>query len=163
MPYFSKFPRYVTTANSTTIIMTDLFRRTQFGSRFNDVSVALIPYLILDGETPEHVSQKMYGTPFYHWMILQINEIVNVYREWPTSEQIVMEKCKDRYDDVYDVHHYISLDSGAIVDFDYPVTKVPITNIEYEVQQNDQKRAIRVLDSRFLGQVVREFDTLINL
>lgn len=166
MSYFKKFPLYITnTGENTSIVMTDFFRRTQFGSRFNDVSVALIPYLVLDGETPESVSNKFYGSPYFHWVVLQVNAIVNRYDEWPLPNKSITDLAKDYYGEnkLNDIHHYIDVQTGYEVDYDdESAFQYPVTNLEHEIALNDNKRNIRILDAKFLNQVVREFDSLIG-
>ena len=166
MSYFKRFPQYITnTVDNTSIVMTDFFRRTQFGSRFNDVSVALIPYLILDGETPESVSNKFYGSPHFHWVVLQVNNMVNRYNEWPLPNRTITELTNDHYgeDNLNDIHHYIDVQTGYEVDYNEDsVFQYPVTNLEHEIGLNDAKRNIRILDAKFLNQVVREFDSLIG-
>jgi hypothetical protein len=164
MSYFDKFPLYYTrTSSGTNIVMTDLFRRVHVAKLFGDVSVALVPYLILDGETPEHVSHRFYGSPFYHWVVLLTNNIVNVYTEWPLSQNALNQKILGEYENPYDAHHYVSLSSGFIVDQDDDnVDVVPVTNIDHENAENDAKRTIRVLDPDYLSGFVQRFTDLIG-
>ena len=43
------------------------------------------PYYIENGERPDQVSYGFYGDPQYYWVILQTNNIVDVYQDWPLS------------------------------------------------------------------------------
>ncbi|MDB4372904.1 hypothetical protein N9Z53_03920 [Mariniblastus sp.] len=53
-------------------------------------------YTILDGDRPDIVSQKLYGTPNYHWTFFAMNDGL---REsgWPLPEREVRELMKKRY------------------------------------------------------------------
>lgn len=53
-------------------------------------------YTILDGDRPDVVSQKLYGTPDYHWTLFFMNDGL---REsgWPLSEREMRELVKKRY------------------------------------------------------------------
>lgn len=53
-------------------------------------------YTILDGDRPDIVSQKLYGTPNYHWTFFAMNDGL---REsgWPLPEREVRELVKKRY------------------------------------------------------------------
>jgi len=163
MSYFAKFPLYVTRIDGRQIVMTDFFRRIAVGELFGDVSVALVPYFIKENETPEQVSQKFYGTPFYHWVLLLINNIVNVYEEWPLGTTALNMKITEEYDDPNGVHHYLNTANGYIVDADELDPDVlPVSNIEYEQETNDAKREIRVLDPAYVTRFVQLFDELMG-
>lgn len=53
-------------------------------------------YTILDGDRPDVVSQKLYGTPNYHWTFFAMNDGL---REsgWPMPERELRELVKKRY------------------------------------------------------------------
>ena len=53
-------------------------------------------YTILDGDRPDIVSQKLYGTPNYHWTFFFMNDGL---REsgWPMPERELRELVKKRY------------------------------------------------------------------
>lgn len=53
-------------------------------------------YTILDGDRPDMVSQKLYGTPDYHWTFFAMNDGL---REsgWPMPERELRELVKKRY------------------------------------------------------------------
>lgn len=42
-------------------------------------------YYIQNGERPENVSYKLYGDEQFYWVLLQINDIVDYYSQWPLS------------------------------------------------------------------------------
>lgn len=44
-------------------------------------------YYIQNGERPENISYRLYGDEQYYWIILQINDIVDYYNQWPLSSQ----------------------------------------------------------------------------
>ena len=61
------------------------------------------------------------------------------------------------------VHHYENVVSGFIVDNDITNADiVAITNYDYEVRKNDEKRLIKLLAPDYLRQFVINFDNLIN-
>jgi len=171
MTYFSKFPLYLTTAGfrgaigtTTTeknqLIITDFFRRIRTGKEFVDVSTGVIPFAVQDGYTPERLAHEFYGSAYYHWVILLVNNIVNPREEWPMDIDQFNEFMADNYEDAIEVHHYIDPVSGFVVDADFSGA-VPVTNLEYEETINEQKRHIKMLDSKYLQQFVTMFDNLI--
>jgi hypothetical protein len=42
-------------------------------------------YHIQDGETPEIISEKVYGSPLYHWVIMMANERFDYIDDFPLS------------------------------------------------------------------------------
>ena len=85
MTYFSQFPNLITTSNGKIIIIQDFLRRVGMSSRFIDNAVLLEDYIVSDGETLEAVSNTVYGTPLYHWVILLVNGFTDHRTEWPIS------------------------------------------------------------------------------
>jgi len=231
MKYFSKFPTTVVTSNGKSTIITDFLRRVAISDKFRVNSVVLEDYFVLDGETPEMVSNKLYGTPANHWVILMVNDITNPREEWPITDSKVTDLVYLKYDFVLtvpsgaaylvddeitsdtggsfivtsktgntvrlrsqvgktilttssiltnartsasnltissvtdpeeDVHHYFDTELGYIVDEGYSASTDPVNNYEYEVEVNDAKRTVKVVNTPFLSTIISEFDTLIS-
>jgi hypothetical protein len=231
MKYFSKFPNMIVTSNSRPVAITDFLRRVSISDKFRENSVVLEDYFIQDGETPEQVSYKLYGTPAYHWVILMVNDITNPREEWPILDSKVTDLVYLKYDFIVEVpdgseytvddiitsdndgtfivtkvvddevylrsqvgkiilttssllnntttetenltiisitdpeegvHHYYDTELGYIVDENYSVNTVPVTNYTYEVEENDAKRTVKVLDPALIPTIEQEFDSLIR-
>ena len=60
------------------------------------------------------------------------------------------------------VHHYYDTELGYIVDEDFSNDTIPVSNYTYEVEINDAKRNVKILNLAYVEQVVREFTDLIN-
>lgn len=161
MTYFRKFPLYLTrTTGTDQIIITDFFRRIRTGRDFGDNFSGLTPYAISDGETPESIANRYYGSPFYHWVILTVNGIVNIREEWPMEIQAFETFMRDNYDDVNGVHHYENPTTGYVED--WTNQSLIVTNYEYEERRNEKKRSIRILDPEYLPMFVQNFDNKIG-
>jgi len=171
MSYFQKFPVYMTVAgyqgpmNSPTkvqrqVIITDFFRRIRTGKGFGNITNGIIPYVIKDGETPEKIAHDYYGSAFFHWVILLVNDIVNMREEWPMDNDEFNEYLADNYTDTEAVHHYIDPVTLFEVDSTF-AGAVPVSVLEYEETRNNDKRNIKMLDSQYLQQFVSIFDSLI--
>ena len=65
--------------------MSDIFRRVTFTEESRNNSSNFEFYVVSDGETPEDVSQRLYGTTSMWWLILMFNNIVDVTNQWPRS------------------------------------------------------------------------------
>ena len=85
--FFSMFPKLIvnTVAPNTATLVTDIFRRISL-NKFKNNIVLLQTITVPDGFTIEQVSDKFYDNPEYHWVIITINEIVDVRKEWPISD-----------------------------------------------------------------------------
>jgi hypothetical protein len=122
-------------------------------------------YDIQDGETPEKISEKLYGDPNYHWTIMLANERYDLYNDFPLSSNALEEFVKIRYgeDKMYDPHilwgdvHFEDLD-GNIVDGPASETVLMISNYDYEFRRNEAKRRIKVLNNRVISKVVAEIE-----
>ena len=70
-------------------------------------AVLFKPYTIKDGERPDMVAQKLYDSPFYDWVILLTNNLVNAQYDWPMSNYDLGKVLEKEYDDPYtEIHHY---------------------------------------------------------
>ena len=129
----------------------------------------LTGYYVRDGQTPELVSQDMYGSTNYHWIVLLANDIIDVQREWPKSQEELTLYVKDKYgaNNSSDIHHYVlTADKSIVVDWDAAKasdgTYTALTNLQYEEEVNDKKRQIKVLNPLFLSAVTKQFKQLIK-
>ena len=149
-------------------------------------------YQIRGDDRPDNVAEDFYKDPTLDWLVLICNNIVNFQTEWPLRQtdfdRFMLDKYGD-YDTLYDgVHHYeshevktsegiIIMPAGLIVDSSYRVTyydsnlgrKItdsnvaePVTNYEYEVQLEDNKRNIFLLKPRYVGLVKDDFDDIMT-
>jgi len=155
------------TPGSATLV-TDIFRRISV-NRFSKNLVFLQSITVPDGYTVEQVADKYYKRPDYHWVILMINDIVDVRKEWPMSNSDLLAYAKKKYGDVkiYETHHYRTADEDKIiVDYDEGDLATgaieEVTNIQYEEELNDSKREIKILDPKFLAEFVTNYMTLIG-
>ena len=165
--YFKEFPKrlYPYTINDELkqTAVTDIFRRVIINKFFNNAAL-MKKFYVTDGDTPEIVADKIYGNVLYHWVVLLSNNIVDVNKEWPLSQEDLVLYCNDKYgaNNRTSTHHYVlAADTSIIVDWD--ATKVAngtykeVTNYDYEEELNEQKRQIVLLDPKFLNSMVRQF------
>ena len=53
---------------------------------------------IIDGERPDHLSQRLYGSDKYHWTFLLLNpQIKNIWDDWPMKYSQLVEYCIEKY------------------------------------------------------------------
>ncbi len=176
MSYFSRFPlmAYDMAGNKQYKLLPDILRRVKLRSGLRSGSFLFDNYDVKDGERPEDIAYKWFGDPEYHWVILMTNNITDRYYQWPLTQPQFQEHLKDKYgagnEDA--VHHYeITQTSGPTSSRDYShMVEVNsdadnpsiISNRDYEQRKQDEYRQIRLLDKRYLGTFVEEFDNLIR-
>jgi len=62
---------------------------------------------VIDGERPDHLSQRLYGTEIYHWTFLLLNpQIKNIWDDWPMKYSQLVEYCTNKY-------QYLAADTDA--------------------------------------------------
>ena len=175
--YFEQFPLmlYDIKANGYYKLVPDIFRRIKTKNKIKNNITLLDSYDVDDGEKPEHVAFKVYKDADLFWVVCMINNIENVYYDWPLSNAQFENYLKDKYDNVDAVHHYEKTQSSGPQIGDGPCDyshKIEcnstdtgagaVTNFEYERRLLDQKRQIKILDPRYLGLFLQEFKTLIK-
>ena len=53
---------------------------------------------VIDGERPDHLSQRLYGSDKYHWTFLLLNpQIKNIWDDWPMKYSQLVEYCTNKY------------------------------------------------------------------
>ena len=175
--YFSQFPVifYDSVGDGESKIVTHLLKRVALHNKTRSVSALYDTYDVRNGETPEMISDKYYGDPEYHWVILLVNNITDRYHQWPMNTRQYLAHLAERYDNVNAIHHYeINQVSGDITKkIDIGPTNIDIdgntiadatlvTNREYEESKQDTLRNIQLLDPQYLEQFVEEFEALVS-
>jgi len=117
-------------------------------------------YDIIDGETPEIISNKFYGSPKYHWAIMMANQRYDYLNDFPLPYERLVQYGIDKYGEgnIYDTHHYED-ENGFVVNSDYP-SATPIDNITYEERINESKRTIKLVSLQIIQQMNSEFERL---
>ena len=155
-------------------LLPNILRRVKLRQGIRTGSFLFDNYDVADGERPEDIAFKLYGDAELHWVILMTNNITDRYYQWPLTQPQFQEYMKDKYgagsEDA--VHHYeITQTSGPTSSRDYShmvecnsdeTNPTIISNRDYEQRKQDEYRQIRLLDKRYLGTFVEEFDNLIR-
>ena len=189
MAYFEnipnlKYPYFQVTNSSSddTILTKNIFRRAKLRDDFLKYYTYFYKYKIVGDSRPDDVSYEVYGKTDYDWVVLLVNNIINIKREWPMSDGDLNNYLNTKYTqqqlgeikyyettEVRDTFGRLILPAGLRVSSSYTLTYndgevqrtvTPInqvTNYEYEVLLNDQKRNIYVLKPAILSEFVSEF------
>ena len=168
--YFSAFPiiPYDSIGDYNFKDVTNLLRRVRLRTKVKTNVMLFDTYDVKNGETPEMIADKLYGTTELHWVVLMVNDITDRFHQWPLSVAQFNQYVPDKYDDVNGTHHNeIAQDSGDTtikiwvendVDTDAYTGLTPITNYEYEEEEQDRKRQIQLLDPRYVNIFINEFN-----
>lgn len=101
MPYFSKFPvlQYPVKDGSTFkfAFVSNLLRRVALNDDLKNSDGAFLEYSIKDGERPEHIAERVYGDPSYHWLVLMTNDVIDPYHGWYKSGQALETYVQAKY------------------------------------------------------------------
>ena len=176
--YFDQFPIIdynLTGINGKTVEVTDIFRRVKARSKLADNVTLFDKYDVTEGEKPEDVAYKIYGSSEYFWVVTLVNNIVNRYYDWPLDSFSFQQYLKDKYSNPDGIHHYeVTQSSGKQtgdgpadyshkleVNSDYPGAQ-SVSNREYENRLQDQKRQINILLPKYLATFEQEFRRLIR-
>ena len=186
MSYFRELPDLfyqspLKDRNSSTeyVRVKNLFRRVKLRDDLQNVITLFNKYQIPQGARPELVAAELYGSQDYDWVVLLTAGIVNVNDQWPLSDYDLYKFAENKYGsnlnsirfyettEVKDSSGRLILPKGKIVDSDFSIPNpdtptanlnpvAGITNYEYEVRVNNEKRQIFVLKGGYLQQYLND-------
>jgi len=167
----------------------NFFRRVRLKNQINTLLTYTRTYKIQDGETPELVAYKFYKDSDLYWIILLVNNIINIKEEWPLSTQELSDSIIEKYGSkMHEIRYYetleiknssgqILLKNGIIVNSNFvykyydtgqnitlsgsQVVK-SITNFEHEDRINENKTNIFIPRNNQVSIITDEFERLIK-
>ena len=170
--YFSSFPviPYDSKGDYSFKEVSNLLRRIGLRASVRTNILIYDTYDVKEGETPEILADKLYEDAELHWVILLVNNITDVYHQWPKNTNQFIAYINDKYSNVDATHHYeisqVSGDATIKIDIgtdntDYPAASI-VTNFEYEEELQNKKRKIRLLDIAYIDRFVSEYEKLME-
>jgi len=195
MSYFNNFPTFVydfalSNEDAKTIAVRDITTNVRFRKEVLDLIVSYEIYDIQDGDTPEKISETVYGSPYYHWIIMLINERFDYLADFPMAQRELEAFIENKYGATqFNIKHYetvevkntagkVLLKPGLVVSNAYTFSytdgntqvtvpnaecAVPVTNYDYEFAQNEKKRQLKILAPELLDQIVLKFRSSLGL
>ena len=205
--YFNYFPKTLYTAdevNADTI--TQLTSRFSFTEDFKNNSAISYEYDIQEGDTPEIIADKLYGSSERHWIVLVFNNIIDAQFDWPLSQRTLISYIDEKYSanantnqsgtswskshiQAYykvetrttnstgsklvnrvqvDANTYANVASSSqsilLPDTNtitVVISKETQTYYDYEVETNESKRSIKLLNPEFASSAEDEFRSVI--
>ena len=179
MQYFNEFPTTtynLTGVNGDTKTITDIWRRVKVRSKIANNMALYDSFDVPEGDSPETVAYKVYGSTDYFWVVCLLNNVVNRFYDWPLDEYNFQQFVKDKYNNPDAIHHYEKTQSSGKQkgegpsDYSHKIEvnsteagAEAVSNIEYERREQDTKRQIKLLSPSYLNDFVDEFRNLIRL
>ena len=165
----------------------NIFKRAVLREDVIDSYFQFEQYLIEGDDRPDNVATELYNDPNLDWVVLTTNNIINVRDEWPMSQNDLQNYLTNKYTsaELSYVHHYETLkivDSyqrliqpkGITVEEGHSITYVDrgvskteskieaITYLQYELNLNDKKREINVLQPRYVELYLRDMADIMS-
>ena len=162
----------------------NLFRRTKLRDDLQNIFTLFDKYEIPDEFRPETVAEDFYGNDELDWVILTTAGIVNIRNEWPLNNRDMFNYSFEKYGDDLNATRFfetkeiknssgsIILEKGKVVDSDFVFkyydtngiveikgtnVRTGVSNYDYEVRLNEEKRSIFVLKPEYLQQFLSDF------
>lgn len=205
--YFPKVPYFLNDRDTSLDAVTNLTTKFKFDNTFKENSVVYYDYIVRDGETPEIIADKLYGSSERHWIILLINDIVHPQIDWPIEQNSLIKLIDKKYEPFADVannetglqwsqsnikEYYVSEEIKNLSDNSTTIsinqitpavyantintvenytlssnvtvtvskTKSTKTYYDYEIENNESKRNIKLLKNEFIPTIEEEFKNL---
>jgi hypothetical protein len=175
--YFETFPNrlYDIKGDGNQTLVTDIFRRMKVRDGVKDNMALMSTYDVMNGDTPEIISYKHFGTTDYFWVICLMNDITDRFYDWPLSDSAFEEYVKQKYAEPGGIHHYEKSQSSGKTTSNGPgdtnyllevnsddVDAQSVSNYEYEQRLEDEKRQIQVLSPAYLSIFEDEMKKLLR-
>lgn len=114
--------------------------------------------------SPENVAFDFYGDCDKVYLIYLANNIVNPFTEWFLKDEEVKRLAVDKYgkDNIYNIHHYRDETGYLYSSKPEHHISVPVTNLEYETERNEERRTINVIYPELVTEIEVEIQKLMG-
>ncbi len=167
MKFFQYFPHmayeFRNDTGSFKLDMTNITTRFVVMEQLKNHVTVLYDYVIQDGERPDVVANKLYGSPDHMWIVLLVNNIMSLY-DWPLTTTEFNRYIVEKYGSIQAAnaamvykttdHYYVDYQSYLLL----PAAErdTPISAYDDELTQNEVKRRIRVIPVEFVEPLILE-------
>ena len=179
--YFSSIPNVDYDINGTEPnqfrAVTNIMSRVRFKPSVIENITDYYPYKVLEGERPDIVSYKKYGTVAYSYLILLINDIVDPLFDWPLPSRQFENYIIEQYGSVANAQstnkYYYQIVRAEVaktgISERVPEYKIIVDQTTYnsldasvrsaqnvydwETEQNDNKREIKIINPDFIQDI----------
>ena len=160
-------------------LVKNIFRRVKTRADLSKYVTLTEAYSIPENTSISQLAMTLFNNPYYDWIICLINNITDVYEEWPKDNYYLQEYVQNKYAEPDGVHHYetqevlyndqVYIEKGNEVNASFraelpdgtiesEVNSIyPVSNFEYEDYENEKKRLIQVPTPGIVEIIVSEF------
>jgi len=184
---FDRWPTvsYDLKKNGKPIELTNITLRFKINELLRDKSVVMYDYDVQDGERPDIIAYKYYDDETLDWVILLINNIIDPQFEWPLDDRSFERYMRKKYGSLetakQTVHVYEKilrqqsvLFDGTIIpekrvvvdkdtyDLTSPTLRRTVDKYTYELELNEARSRIKILDNRYITGLVSTYESSIE-
>lgn len=138
--YFQKFPTilYPYDINGEIVYkqVTDITINVRIAKAILQYVTSYDEYDMKEGETPEIVAERAYGSPLYHWVIMICNDRYDYLDDFPLPQYELEQYIIDKYGSwakAQETHHYID-SNGYIVSAPHIVATEIVADELYKIE-----------------------------
>jgi len=166
--------------------VTNIMKRVRFRPTVIENISDYYPYYIRDGERPDIISFRKYGTVAYSYLILLINDIIDPIFGWPLNSRQFENYIIAKYgstSSAYTTNKYYYQTIRAEVARTGTSERVPEVKLivdettydaldegersvqtvyEWEVEENDNKRNIKMINPNFIQDIDAEVKQILS-
>lgn len=129
--YFEQFNqiKYPFIINGKTVPTTlkDITNNVRIKEKLKSLVTAYNTYTIHDQDTPEIISETLYGTMEYYWILMILNERYDYLTDFPIPMPVFDEFCANKYgNNLSGIHHYEDIINGKYVTISAPLPLDPV-------------------------------------
>lgn len=183
--FFNNHPRvsYDIKKNNNFVKATNPLVRFKIQDIVKNNTAVYFKHIVEEGQSPQFIAQRYYGDSTLDWVILITNDIFDILYEWPMDYIVFTSFVRSKYGSVETalntVHQYEHIIQEQTVLFDGTVVpeeflvvdkttfdslgineKREVSKYTYEERLNDNKRAIKILQRRFLQNILDEVESI---
>ena len=179
--YFTNLPKVGYDINGTGkdsfLSVTNIMKSVRFKPSILEDITDYYPYFVKEGERPDIIAHAQYGNIGYAYLIMLVNDIYDPNFDWPLSSQIFEKYIINKYGSVTTaisgVKHYYQIvraevartgTSERIPEVKFVVDettydaldsgdRTTLSNYDYEVELNDAKREIKLINPAFIRDI----------
>ena len=218
MSYFSNLPDILIpsplpdkVSTGDLVRIKNIFRGSKLFDYLKDNVTLFNKYIIKDGDRPDTIASKIYGSSRFDYVVILSAGITNINHEWPVQDYQIYEVALNKYGSetkMNEVHHYetyeikdskgrqilppnIIVDDSFKIDgsaLRFPTNRFtlisqagnnqlddkneysvltdniarPVTNYEFEINLNEEKRNINILIPGYLSTFVNDLRDVVR-
>ena len=185
--YFRPFPKinYDVKKNNSPLLLTDITKRYKIRDILQQKAAIYYNYTVRDGDRPDLIAFKYYGDETLDWLIFLCNNMMDPYYDWPLDYRKFTAYMKSLYGSVdvaksrvFEYRKILNEQSTLIDGTVVPKRTVVIdlntynslsTSVREEIdayqyyeELNDAKREIKLLDERFVPDIITEVEAIFS-